>query len=339
MTEALDGASSGAAFAAQDRAGREQALDITRSFLVQAPAGSGKTALLIQRFLALLAHVDRPERIVAMTFTRKAAAEMRERIVAALRSAAAGETSEDAHLQRTLELAHHALAQDARQGWQLSAHPARLQILTIDALCAGIMRQAPLASGLAVTSRFDEHPTALYDRAARDALRAAAADDSAWRNLLIHLDNDAEQAVAQLAGMLATREQWLRELPPSDPGALRERLEATLGAEISGELETLRSAFPRGLAVALAACERYAANCLELTDEGGARAKALQACAAAGGLPPPTVDALVLWRELSAWLLVANGTAFRKAVDVNSGFPGKGSGPGAAERAAMKASM
>src|SRR5215471_21471502 len=139
--------------AEEDSAAREAALDVTRSCLIQAPAGSGKTALLMQRFLALLARVDRPERIVAMTFTRKAAAEMRERIIAALRAAAAGQTSEDVHLQRTLELAHHALAQDARQGWQLSAHPARLQIVTIDALCAGIMRQAPLASGLAVTSR------------------------------------------------------------------------------------------------------------------------------------------------------------------------------------------
>src|SRR5579863_7456190 len=70
-----------------DQPQRERALDARRSILVQAPAGSGKTDLLTRRFLRLLTEVDDPGRIVAITFTKAAAAEMRNRILAELEKA------------------------------------------------------------------------------------------------------------------------------------------------------------------------------------------------------------------------------------------------------------
>src|SRR5260370_11616062 len=73
-----------------DSAARERALDTPTSFIVQAPAGSGKTELLIQRYLKLLAMVDSPEAIVAITFTRKADGDMRERFFEALLTSKGG---------------------------------------------------------------------------------------------------------------------------------------------------------------------------------------------------------------------------------------------------------
>ena len=131
----------------QDVNERREALNPQRSFIVQAPAGSGKTSLLTQRYLTLLAHVRHPEEIIAITFTRKAAAEMRNRIIEALNSVREACPSTE-HERHTWALAKAALARDEQSGWNLLAHPARLRIHTIDALCNTLTRQMPVLSNL-----------------------------------------------------------------------------------------------------------------------------------------------------------------------------------------------
>ncbi len=63
-----------------DAGQRTAALDTSRSHHVESPAGSGKTLLLTKRFLKLLGEVRDPAEILAITFTEKAAGEMRQRI-------------------------------------------------------------------------------------------------------------------------------------------------------------------------------------------------------------------------------------------------------------------
>ncbi|NDD55149.1 hypothetical protein EBZ39_15015 [bacterium] len=91
---------------------RQQATDPHHSYIVQAPAGSGKTEILTQRYLRLLCGVSAPEQIIALTFTRKAANEMRERILRALQLAASGVKASSPHQQQTRAWATEALARD-----------------------------------------------------------------------------------------------------------------------------------------------------------------------------------------------------------------------------------
>jgi len=209
---------------AADAAVRERALEPRASFIVQAPAGSGKTELLIQRLLVLLATVERPEQVLAITFTRKAAAEMRARLLDALAAAdasaaprppAAGEAS---HEVATRARAAAVVARDRALGWALQDSPARLRIQTIDSLCAALTRERPLRSGLGEPAGIAEDADALYRAAARAtlaALEGGGSDADAVARLLLHLDDNHARAETLLCTMLARRDQWLRHLPPA----------------------------------------------------------------------------------------------------------------------------
>ena len=70
-----------------DRAAREAAADPARNVVLRASAGTGKTTVLTQRYLRLVECGVPPRNILALTFTRKAAQEMKDRIVAELGSA------------------------------------------------------------------------------------------------------------------------------------------------------------------------------------------------------------------------------------------------------------
>jgi len=232
--------------AAPDRAERSRALDPRRSFIVQAPAGSGKTGLLIQRYLLLLALVDHPEEIVAITFTRKAAAEMRERVLAALAGARAGRGPADDHERVTLRLAGAALGRDAAAGWGLSENPARLRIRTIDSLCSALTRQMPMLSRFGSQPESIEDAAELYLEAARATVELVEGDEAVAQDverLLTHLDNDVARIETLLADMLKRRDHWLRHVH----GRERVELEAALQNVRRAMLDRVRTLLPAGL--------------------------------------------------------------------------------------------
>jgi ATP-dependent exoDNAse (exonuclease V) beta subunit len=286
-----------------DAAERERALDPRRSFLVDAPAGSGKTELLIQRYLTLLAFVESPEAVVAITFTVKAASEMRSRVVDALRTAARAPRPDAAHAALTWDLAAAVLQRDRARGWNLGEYPNRMRIQTIDALCASITRQMPWLSRFGAQPEVTEHAEDLYGEAARNLVARMPEPLAA---LLARLDNKVQSLIDLLMGMLQRREQWLRHVVG---GAPRAELESALTVVIRDELTRLRESVPAAHAreiidlAALAACYLPDPACRGLRDLPGTR--------------PEDVPA---WKDIAALLLKAD-TGWRNSVDVRNGFP------------------
>jgi ATP-dependent helicase/nuclease subunit A len=283
----------------QDAHAREQALDPQQSFIVQAPAGSGKTELLVRRYLVLLTRVRTPESIIAITFTRKAAAEMRLRIIQSL------ETAEDTCCAEKEKgrwaLAKKVLAHDKAMKWNLLANPNRLRIQTIDSFCQTLTRQMPLLSTLADTLTPIENPEFLY-RLAVQELISSLEHASPWQASLIHLvkhlDNDFNHLENLLSELLSSREQWLNYLVNSPA---RDDLEKSLHAINQTLVTQLNQLTPTDLRQELTELLNFSLHQREekvLTQSGD----------------------LHFWKNALVLLLTQDGE-WRKEVTKNQGFP------------------
>jgi ATP-dependent exoDNAse (exonuclease V) beta subunit len=313
-----------------DRQQREQSRNPERSFIVQAPAGSGKTELLTQRMLGLLARVEHPEEVVAITFTRKAAAEMAHRLVERLREARdkPAETDLEPHQRTSRELALAVLENDRRRGWSLLDQPSRLRVRTIDGLCADLARQLPLLSRLGGGQQVAENADELYRQAATRAMAVIEKDDDDLQadvvRVLDRYDNQYDRLVDLLTGMLANRDQWLPhllELRDGD-GFSRAALEDTLSYLVESELAEAAARIPPDLLQGLPGVLNYAcSNDPGDRDDLGAL---LEACCPPGSgslCLPADARALPHWKTLVRRLLVGNGSKFRSSLTKTDGFP------------------
>ncbi len=301
----------------QDSVNRLEALEL-RSFIVEAPAGAGKTELLTQRYLKLLSIVSAPEEIIALTFTNKATAEMRSRILKSLQEAADDIPIDKPHKQQTRALAQEALKRDAQLGWQLLSQPARLRIQTIDALCSSLTQQMPLLSRFGGQPMLVDDATPHYTEAAQKTIAQVAQEtstDDPISTVLAFLDNQAEKLTTLLASMLARRDQWLPLLAGEhmDSASIAAQTKQILSEVISTALQASLDALPGDVQIKLMPTLRYAtANLPE-----NAPLKALQDWDTPLGI---CLEDLDKWLLLADFLLTQSGT-FRKRLTASEGFP------------------
>jgi len=148
-----------------DGMARAAAVDPTQNIVLEASAGTGKTRVLVERYVNLLRAGVEPEHILAVTFTRKAAAEMRHRIIERLKEAS-----------RLSEL-------DAGRWRDLKTRLSDIAISTIDAFCLSLLREFPLEADvdpgfeLAADMEIPRLMEESLDAAFRICRRIAADDD------------------------------------------------------------------------------------------------------------------------------------------------------------------
>ena len=220
----------------RDRDGRERAVDPRFNVALEASAGTGKTRILVERYVNLLkAGVD-PGEILALTFTRKAATEMRDRILARLREAAS-------------------LGEIAPARWrQLRDRTGDVAISTIDAFCLSLLREFPLEAdldpGFSVADE-TEVPRLIdesLDRALR-LCRALARDDAHVALVFAQLgDRRARAGLATLLNHRIAAPATLARYLASGPSDLTIEAAAKRGAAgLLAVFESMRGGLDRFL--------------------------------------------------------------------------------------------
>jgi len=306
-----------------DYEARAAALDPQRSFIVQAPAGSGKTALLVYRMLTLLAQVEEPQQVLAITFTRKATAEMRDRVLQLIRKAELNESGDNVFEQQGIDLANTVLARDRQLGWNLLSSPHQLQIMTIDALCARLTGSMPWLSRLGdrprTTDNAEEHYAAAVEQLLLELLDEESELSRDIQTVLLELDFNYNKSRRLFVSMLAKRDQWLRHLLQNDLAKLKSVLEHAWQTIANEHIAELSRLLPETRLRQLVDLAKHAAQTLAARDSDDASSLA----AFESFDRSLRFLGVEHWRALRHLLLLANGDGYRKTVNIKLGFAPK----------------
>lgn len=172
---------------------RERALHL-RSFIVEAPAGSGKTRLLTDRYLKLLTIVDAPEEIIAITFTKKAASEMKSKILDRIKKG-------DSPFAQTI------LKRSQEKNWGIERDLSRLKIMTIDKFCHNVVSQIPILSKIGNNPNVTDIPEKFYEESVKQTLQSKENIEDI-KIVFTHYDNEYEKITRRLVAMMSIRDQW-----------------------------------------------------------------------------------------------------------------------------------
>ncbi|MGB2566553.1 MAG: UvrD-helicase domain-containing protein, partial [Porticoccaceae bacterium] len=300
-----------------DQAQRLLALDPKQSFIVSAPAGSGKTGLITQRLLRLLCVVENPEEILCITFTKKAASEMASRVQDALHQAAYQPKPTDSYQAQTWDLARAALARNTERNWGLLEMPTRLRIQTIDSFCRYIASQFALETSLGELPEPMENPEAMYQAAARamlDCIEENSDTGTQLRVLVAHTGNDLSRCENLLADMLAKRDQWLPYIFGVKDN--RQYFQQVIEQTARDQLEELAAALGPIAGELIAMADFAAAHLPENKPSPLAELSGIAA------LPPTDLKAVAQWRTLLGLLVTQDSDPNpRKTVTKAQGFP------------------
>ena len=277
------------------------------SFIVQAPAGSGKTSLLVKRFLNRLLEVKSPKEVLALTFTNKAAAEMAQRLKEALEG-----KSKDNEIKKIVEkISKHALKNKWDEGYIDT-----LMVMTIDKLALRLIKQTPILSSSGVNFLTDEDPDDLY----RETIRETITSNAENHLLFKYFDYDYHKLTEQLLALISKRDQWL----PIVSGLLRsddKNIEEIYGTYYTNELniwveEKIKPNFTNEDLKELEIIVNYSADNKNIDRKDKLRSSINYE----------------FWFYIRDLILTKSGKQIRKKIDTSSGFPATNVGKEIKER-------
>jgi ATP-dependent exoDNAse (exonuclease V) beta subunit len=288
---------------------RRRALDPTSSFHLEAPAGSGKTFLLTARFLRLLGIVEHPQHILALTFTNKAAGEMRERVGRYLSRAGKLDAASNEPDAELLEMAAKALARHKRYE-DLLLGGELLRIQTFHSFCYSLVSQAPLEAGVVPGADLLVEPDQLFflreviDETLQNLLNRPVEDPArlAVENRLLYLNNSWPMLVQELEDLMQRRETLGDLIHILGRKEVNEYVLQGIRELAESELTGLKSVFER--------CD-LARMWLHFMDDLSAH-KAVAGSEFPAEVPGASWESLQSWQRMAEGFLTKNGQPRKK---------------------------